>query len=246
MRRFVVAVVVLTLLLGAVFLSSTAQAVSFTENFEGVLDPKLNISSPPLFSVTISGGKAVFEKSSGPATPGQGAQIWTNFQVIGDFETTVVAERIDLATYGTLGLIVYPDAGGFEDVFFSDHITIGAVFTSPPLSSGESVHNSASSVVFRIRREGDTMYEEFDAGSGFQVVNSAIHSNLAGPAYVGLFLTQNEGYTGTHKGTFDDFMITADQFSSNAIPEPTTLTLFGLGALGLFGYGWRRRKQMKK
>ena len=27
------------------------------------------------------------------------------------------------------------------------------------------------------------------------------------------------------------------------IPEPSTITLFGLGAIGLFGYGWRRRKR---
>jgi hypothetical protein len=29
-----------------------------------------------------------------------------------------------------------------------------------------------------------------------------------------------------------------------ATPEPSTLTLFGIGALGLLGYGWRRRKQL--
>jgi hypothetical protein len=26
------------------------------------------------------------------------------------------------------------------------------------------------------------------------------------------------------------------------VPEPTSLALFGLSALGLLGYGWRRRK----
>jgi hypothetical protein len=29
----------------------------------------------------------------------------------------------------------------------------------------------------------------------------------------------------------------------SATPEPASLTLFGIGTLGLIGYGWRRRKQ---
>ena len=29
----------------------------------------------------------------------------------------------------------------------------------------------------------------------------------------------------------------------SAVPEPSTLTLLGIGSLGLLGYGWKRRKQ---
>jgi streptogramin lyase len=53
---------------------------------------------------------------------------------------------------------------------------------------------------------------------------------------------------GTHcftQRTFDgglDDLAPASGLGATAAPEPMTLTLFGVGALGLLGYRWRRRK----
>jgi hypothetical protein len=45
-----------------------------------------------------------------------------------------------------------------------------------------------------------------------------------------------------------DIVINVDNFTFGqalaAAPEPASLTLLGLGSLGLLGYGWRRRKQL--
>jgi hypothetical protein len=38
--------------------------------------------------------------------------------------------------------------------------------------------------------------------------------------------------------------ITIGQKAVAAVPEPSSLTLFGLGGLGLLGYGWQRRKRL--
>jgi len=51
---------------------------------------------------------------------------------------------------------------------------------------------------------------------------------------------------------WDDFLYdssTGDYIFSDdspCIPEPSTLLLFGVGALGFIGYGWRRWKQNRK
>jgi len=51
---------------------------------------------------------------------------------------------------------------------------------------------------------------------------------------------QGGGATG---GTGASGTVVAAAPAATAAPEPSSLTLLGLGALGLLGYGWRKRKQ---
>jgi hypothetical protein len=77
--------------------------------------------------------------------------------------------------------------------------------------------SSASQVTFRIRRVGQALFEEFDAGGGFQTLHSGSDPNFAVPLPLNLFLTQEYGHTNGHSVRFDDFSIIADAFAPRVI-----------------------------
>jgi hypothetical protein len=65
---------------------------------------------------------------------------------------------------------------------------------------------------------------------------------VAGSVSAGTFVAPPFSYpTSLGSLTFTSFGDTGT-FTATAIPEPASLTLLGIGAVGLIGYGWRRRQ----
>lgn len=189
--------------------ASAAHGVTFTENFDGVaIDPDLTVSSSAGFTYSLTGGEAIVDKADGT---GDGQLSFNaDFAVVGDFTATVFATRVVLTGNGEAGISI---VGSADDIFFLGDPQINANIFGPPSFGSQITANSTSQVTFRIRRVGQTLFEEFDAGSGFQTLHSATHANFAVPFRLGLFLIQEFGSTNAHSVKFDNFTITADAFS---------------------------------
>lgn len=206
--------VIVAILMAVFLLCPGAGAAIFTENFSGPLSHNLKVHTDPGFSFAISGGRGVFAQAAGT---GNGfANLYTTFEILGDFTITVWADRTSIYT-GEAGLAVsYPNNLGFADAFFfnkwnENNDIRGNINVTPGFPSGV-VENGIPVVTFKLERSGNTLKEYFDAGSGFVKVNEASHDNLALPVRAGLFLTQEMGSTVGQQVLFDNFSITADNF----------------------------------
>ena len=76
-----------------------------------------------------------------------------------------------------------------------------------------------------------------DAGPPSQFPNATYLQETNGLFDATLYLSvalQDLGYRAVFQSDLD----------AQSVPEPATLTLLGLGALGLAGYAWRRKKQL--
>lgn len=226
--------------------SAPSFATTFTTNFNsGVLDPNLLTSTPLGFGISLTDGQAVFSKTAG--TGNGSADIVTNFSLLGDFTVSVLANRIN--PFGIeMGVAVVPtsSSGGFADTFFSRSGAIVANQFIIPGFGYDTTDNSAALVTFLIQRSGYTMSLLFNDGSGFNTLKSDTDASLAAPMQVDLFLVNEVGDTSAQQGTFDNFSITANQFSgfvaASPIAEPETYAMM-LAGLGLLGFAARRRKQ---
>jgi hypothetical protein len=191
-------------------LYGVAHAATFTDSFdEGGLDPESYLFNTRFgFTPEVVDKKLVLTKTAG-ADSGF-VSVTTVLTIKGDFEVTILAGATAATPGWSAGLSVSDYDGGVSDIFFSGTANLKSRILVSPVASQQTIAVPSSSLAMRIRRVGDRLIHEYDAGEGYVQLNDAIDPKLAGPVVVSLFLSEETAGAGAAAVSFDDLLVAAD------------------------------------
>ena len=212
---------------------------SFTDNFNRTtLGSNYSVGSTTGFGFTLDGSQFLLNKASGQTSGG--INLTTNFLVVGDFTATVSVNRQAGQGSGSAGL----GAGGTQtylsDAYFFGSGQIEGNFFQPSFTA-LPVNDSSLSATFRIRRVGNTIFNEYSTGSEFVTINSRTDVSLGGATPFQLFLLEEENQGVAKQATFDNLSIIAQGVQGAVAPEPSSLVLIGMATLPFAGFAMRLR-----
>lgn len=197
--------------------------------------PNMNVG----FFLTKTGGFS--SESTSPAIPQSQLRFWGTAS--GGFDTkesfssggTGVAAKFVLTVAGNSGsnIIGYHDGLGNHDLIAGNIPSGGLTQTFTPVGN----------FAFYLRNPGLGYFFYSDNTLGGTDPSGKQHFAVfqqtgSDKLWLGVEDLPRTGY-GEGYGDYNDMI-----FSIQLVPEPGALSVFGIGLLGLAGYGWRRRKQL--
>jgi hypothetical protein len=191
-------------------LSGVAQAATFSDSFdEGELDPETYLRNTRYqYDALVVDKKLVLAKAAGADYGFMSVTCMLTLK--GDFEATIFASLTGATPGMTAGLSVSDYDGGFSDVVFTGTTNLTSRIMVSPVASQQTISAPSSSLAMRIRRTGDRVIHEYDAGGGFVQLSDATDPKLALPVVVTVFLQEEVTGTAAAGITFDDLVIAAE------------------------------------
>ena len=130
----------------------------------------------------------------------------------------------------------YPDGGDFG--FTRITKTDGSDFVNLGMTRGTG-YFADSKVAFDVRLNGVSQLTGtlFTPGGG-----APVYLGFDGMPFDEVLLADAPGIGFVGDGSLNAFAVDEIEVGSNAVPEPSSFALLGLGVVALCGYGWRKRK----
>ncbi len=230
-------------------INNSGQVVGWSITTDGATAQQLQMDNPPMHPFLYSNG-VMTDLTPSTSQSSYATAVNASGQVVGYSNGQVF-----LYSHGSLTDLGYGTASGINDsgeiVGWSGSSPYAFLYSNGVMSNLGTLPGNNASQAIGINNNGQVVGQSYTQGSILQghafLYSNGVMTDLNTflPANANYFLydaaaINNNGQIVADGSNGDVYLLTPEVSS---VPEPSTLTLLGIGAVCLVGHGWRRRRK---